>query len=522
MSHKKDKQTLSKSQYVKGLSCPLSLWFYRAAMNQNNPGADTPAKQSNAAREAVREMGEKIGQLAKSRFPGGVEVTAKYSETGKAVQQTQDFIKAGKDVIFEATAVHPTDGSYCRIDILRKVPGTADEWDMIEVKSSTKVKPAHYDDITFQRHVFEGAGYKIRNCQVMYVDNSYVRKGAVDPHKLLKLQNVNRSVKAREGDIAPNLAELVRIVELPQPPIDDAHKKCSPGQCESKDQCWGNLPLYSIFNVYSGKDLEAVYAKTGSYRIEDIPDDLKPAYQPKRAELEAHLSGQPHVDQKALGTFLDGVKYPVYYLDYESVQSAIPLYEGTRPYQQVPFQFSLHVQEQKDGPLTHVGFLHKQTDDPRRAFAEALVTTCGDEGSVIVYFKDFEASRNNELARDFPEYAADLAAINDRMVDIFEPFKQRWLYDPSQNGSVSLKTVLPTYTNITYKNMAIGNGEQALQEYLAFVTGKKKDPAERQALWDGLEEYCKQDTYAMVRLIDVLYEKAARQPGTPPQPDPQP
>jgi len=507
--------TLSKSQYVKGLECPLSLWFYRAAANDNQGRSSSPSakksKESDASLEARRAMGDKVGELAKSYFDNGVEVTADYWDTDEAVRQTQAFIDNGAEAIFEATAINPADGTYSSIDCLRKVPGT-DEWDMIEVKSSTKVKGYHFDDVTFQKHVFEGAGYKIRNCYLMHINRDYVREGDIDPQGLFKLQNINRGIGNRQADLKPNLDRLLTVIESPEPPTNVTEKKCSARSCDEKETCWGEVPLYSVFNVYRGKEALEVAQETGSYDVADIPEDLKPDYAPKRAELDAHLSGQDHVDQQGLNEFLDEVEYPVYYLDYETVSSAIPLYEGTSPYQQVPFQFSLHVQEEPGGALTHVEYLHKSTDDPRRAFAVALVDACGDKGSVIVYYQDFEEGRNKELAAEFPDLADAINAISGRMVDILEPFKQRYLYSPSQNGSVSLKATLPAFTDISYDDMAIGNGEQALQEYMAFVTGFTDDPDELAALWEGLDEYCEQDTYAMVELLEVLYEKAGRNP----------
>jgi hypothetical protein len=230
--------------------------------------------------------------------------------------------------------------------------------------------------------------------------------------------------------------------------------------------------------------------------------------EPKIYEVIAHKFKREVVNEPALTQFLHGLEYPLYFLDYETVMNGIPLYEGTRPYQQVPFQFSLHVQKEPEGPLHHINFLHKERSDPRRAFAEKLIESCGEKGSVVVYYQPFESGRNSELAKDFPDLAKGLRAINRRMVDIYEPFQQRMLYDPAQNGSASLKVVLPTYTDISYEGMAIGNGEQALNEYKAFAAGYNTDPEDLERLWRALDEYCEKDTYAMVELINVLYEKA--------------
>lgn len=507
----KGKLTLSKSQYIKGLRCPLSLWFYRAAANANQSG-QAAEPEINEPRDATRQMGDKVGALARDYFPGGVKLASSWRETEQAETETQRHIDNGETIIYEATAINPADGTYCSIDILKKVAGT-DEWDMVEVKSGTRVKDEYLDDIAFQRHVFEGAGYKVRKSLLLHIDTGYVRNGAIDVQKLFRLRDVTDKVVARQPAVAPKIAELLETAGKPQPPGEEG-RKCSPYNCETKDRCWQGLPLYSIFNAYTGKEAPGIIAQVGSHDVNDIPENLLPGYKPKRVEVEAHRSGKPHLNQSALGRFLKTVEYPVYYLDYETVMSAIPLYDATRPFQQVPFQFSLHVQEEEGGPLTHISFLHKEVTDPRRAFVEALVNTCGEQGSVIVYYKDFEAGRNTELAADFPEYADQLKAINARMVDMLEPFRQRWLYHPDQNGSVSLKTVLPVYTGLSYDNMAIGNGEQAYLEYLAFVTGAKADAAEIRALWDGLEEYCAQDTYAMVVLLKELYR--LQKEGLPP------
>jgi hypothetical protein len=204
--------------------------------------------------------------------------------------------------------------------------------------------------------------------------------------------------------------------------------------------------------------------------------------------------------------FLNGLHYPLYFLDYESINPPIPLFDGTRPYQQVCFQFSLHVLTAPDAPLQHYEFLHDSMTDPRPALCKKLFELCGDSGDIIVYNASFESSRNNEMARDLPEYADGLNAINARIVDLLLPFRNRALYSPKQNGSASIKKTLPAFTDISYDNMEIGNGTDASQWFVAFMQGKLS-PDQIAEMRANLLKYCGQDTYAMVALLRVLEQK---------------
>ena len=197
--------------------------------------------------------------------------------------------------------------------------------------------------------------------------------------------------------------------------------------------------------------------------------------------------------------------YPLYYLDYETVMPAIPLFEGSRPYQQIPFQFSLHIQKKQGGECKHTSFLHKQKTDPRRALAEFLIQSCGKKGSIIVYNANFEKSRNKELAEMFPDLAENIHAVNDRIVDELIPFRSRFLYHYLQQSSASIKKVLPAFTSLSYDELDIHNGNEAMEGYLDFIEGNLT-LKEEQNLFQALETYCGQDTYAMVLLMDVLYK----------------
>jgi hypothetical protein len=278
------------------------------------------------------------------------------------------------------------------------------------------------------------------------------------------------------------------------------------------------VPLYSVFNVASGAAAEKMARDIGSYAIEKIPDSLVTNAE-KKIEIEAHKTGKPHIDQTKISGFVGCLSYPLYFLDYETVMSAIPLYDGTRSFQAVPFQFSLHVQDAPGAALVHHSFLHKEMTDPRQGFVEALVKLCGDTGNVVVYNQNFESSRNNELAQAFPQHKNALVNINARMVDLYVPFQKRWLYHPTQNGSASIKKVLPAFTALSYDGLDIAQGEDAAQLYLDFAQGKMPK-AEVEKLWPALEAYCGLDTRAMAELLAVLQHHATPVPPQTPPPCP--
>ena len=486
--------TISKSQYVKGLQCPKALWL---SHNRKDLAPDITAET-----QAMFDTGNEIGQLAMRCFENGVEVTNDYWDIEGAIAATQGYIETGHEIVFEATAMHPQDGTYCRIDVLRRVPDS-DEWDLIEVKSATSVKPYHLDDMSFQYHVFANAGYKVRKCFMMVIDNGYVRSDELKPQKLFRLQHITDEALARQSELEVAAVKLIKLVGQQAEPVVQIGTHCKkPFECEFMDHCWRDVPAYSIFNIYNAKKSVEIAQKINSYDLADIPDNLLPAGV-KQIDIACYLQNKTYRDRDAIKDLVAQLQYPVYYLDYETLSPAIPLFEGTSPYEQVPFQFSLHVEAHPGGDLQHHEFIHKDASDPRRVMSKALIDLCGNHGSVIVYNASFEKGRNNELAEAFPEFADDLLAINERMIDLLVPFKKRWLYHPAQKSSASIKAVLPAFTDISYEQLGITNGAEASMLYQQFAKGNiSKEDVEH--LWYDLSKYCEMDTLAMVRLMAVL------------------
>jgi len=489
--------TISKTQYLKGLQCPKALWYY------NNRKDLAP--EIDAAKQALFDTGNTIGELAQHYFDNGITVTNEYWDIKGAILATKKYLDEGYEVIYEATAMHPGHGGYSRIDILRKIPDT-NEWDLIEVKSSTSVKDYHIDDLSFQYHVFHHAGYKIRHCFLMHINNEYIRQGDLDPKVLLTSENITDEVLAKQDNLETLATQLVEIRNQEKEPDVAIGARCTkPFECDYKSHCWQHVPEYSIYNIFSAKKADQIYKTTGSFNISDVPDNLYPNGL-KRIDLECYLNDVENFERDHIVSFLNELEYPLYYLDYETLFPAIPLFDGTRPYQQIPFQYSLHVQNEAGAETSHYEFLHKEISDPRYSFTESLISSCGNSGSVIVYNKGFEAGRNNELAEIYPEYASQLIAINERMVDLMLPFQNRYLYHPNQKGKYSIKNVLPTFTSLDYDGMEITDGGDASLQYFDFMNMKLMEQ-DNETLWDALYRYCKLDTFAMVELIAVLNSK---------------
>lgn len=493
MKHKINR--ISKSQYLKGVQCPKALWFFRHRPNLK--------PEITEAQQHLFDTGHEVGELAKQYFKGGIEIEAEYYEIDKAIESTDDVIRQGKDIIFEATALSP-DGAFSKIDILKKVKGS-DAWDLIEVKASTGVKDYHLDDITFQRYAFANAGYGIRKSILMHVNNEYVRTGELNVNELFTLKDCTEVVQEKITEIDGNLKNLIQVVNSDAEPVVDIGDHCNcPFECDYIHHCWQHIPEYSVYDVFGGQKCEELLLNN-IVDIADIPDDFETTER-QSIDIRSSKDNQVNINKEAIKEFLNTLVYPLYFLDYETIFPAVPLFDNSRPYQQVPFQFSLHIQEKKGGDLKHVEFLNTDVSDPRPDFIKSLIENSGDIGSVVVYNQSFEAGINNQLSVDFPEYSDRIDRITERMVDLLTPFRYRWLYHPDMKGSASLKSVLPAFVpELSYDNLAIGDGGTASLFYLSCITGNVSDKGRIQ-IFQNLKDYCYQDTLAEVKLLKVLYE----------------
>lgn len=484
---------LSKSQYIKGKQCSKALW-YSYHRKDLLPEADTQA-------EIRFESGREVGELARQLFPGGHLIDCKPWEIEKSLQDTSQLIQSDIAILYEAAVLAP-DGAYARVDILEKSKLQPNRWNIIEVKSSTSVKDSHLDDAAMQYYTFSAAGYVIDKCFILHINNEYVRQGDINLAALFKQVDITDMVLSQQTGIPARVESLSRLVTQAKEPQVNIGSHCSsPFDCNFKDHCWKDVPEYSIFDVLTVKKALEVSASTGSYFVKDIPVENIPKGA-KAIDLRSHLENSIYADVSKLQAFINPLQYPLYYLDFETIGPAVPMYDGTKPYQNIPFQFSLHI-EHAAGKLENKGYLHWHQTDPREEFIVNLLRECGSSGPIIVYNQSFEAGCVSALAEAFPQYAPALLALNARMVDLLVPFKQRWLYHPKQNGSASIKAVLPAFTEKGYEELGIADGMAASNKYFSFMQGNLSEN-EKSRLYSDLIAYCELDTYAMVELMRIV------------------
>jgi hypothetical protein len=488
------KALISKSKFLAGLQCHKLLWFYYNAKDE--------IPETAAAKQAIFDQGHEVGALAKKMFPGGIEVGAGITDLPETLRLTPDAVKLRKP-LFEAA--FSANGCYARVDILNPVKG--DAWDIIEVKSSISLKDVNLADIAFQTRVLTEAGLKIRRCFLCHVNNKFVRHGEIDPNDFFTLEDITPQIVELTRHVEEQVGEMFKTISRKQSPEIEIGRHCSkPYVCPLHDRCWSFLPEASVFTLYNDRSRKYKLLAQGIHHLKDIPADvgLTDSQSIQRAALHA---GKPHIDRPAIAAFLKQLEYPVSYLDFETFGTAIPLFDGTSPYQQVPFQFSLHVVQRPDARSRfdpeHRSFLADGPVDPRPEFMRQLRAALPETGSVVAYNASFETGRLKESCELLPEFKPWFRKVTPRIVDLLLPFRGFRYYHPQQHGSASMKAVLPALTGKGYENLTIQEGNTASREFLR-VTYGQVTAAERRRVRQHLEEYCGLDTMGMVQIVEEL------------------
>ena len=488
---------LTKSLYINGLQCPKYLWI-KCHEKYRIPRPDE-------AMQHLFDQGKLIGDLAKTLFPKGIEVNANYWEFVDSDKKSRDALKLRKP-LFEAGFL--TGEIYSRADVL--LPVGKNEWDLIEVKSSTSVKEDNIHDASFQRYCYEKAGIKIRKCFLMYLNKKYVRKGKVDVKKLFINEDITLKVSEAIVGIEGRINEMLKVMKSEKCPEVKIGAQCNKFYgCPLKDYCWGDIPLTSVLNLVGSSAAAFEIYDSGVKNLGDIPENFelnaKQIIQHKCAKTNT-----VHIHKPEIKKFLETLKYPLYFMDFETYATAVPLYNGLKPYQPIPFQFSVHLIEKEGMKPKHFSFIASGSGDPRKKFLEELKKVIGKKGSVIVYFQSFERGRMEELGKMFSNQKKVVKAILARFVDLIDPFKNFDYYNSKQQGSASLKYVLPALTGKSYEGMPIAEGEMASLKYL-YIThgsfdGKKATADEVKKIRADLEAYCGLDTEGMIWIIEKLKE----------------
>ena len=489
---------ISKSDYLLYLKHPAWLWLKKHAKSKLPPVDDNL--------QAMFDAGHEFEPYAEARFPDGVKLGFDDFASYRSLPTwTAEAIERGEKTLFQARFEHDN------LTFIGDVIDIVDEGvvGLYEIKSSTSAKPEHIDDLAFQLIVLEGCGYEVSSIAVIHVNNQYVRGGAIDSLGITAVIDVTDLVKEKRDETTAQAKAALGMINDPS----GVHPDFSPALASrSGFREW--LDIYrhlfppaggSIYNLGGlNAKLLANLEADGIEQIVDIPDDY--ALSAKQAlQVESAKLGQPIVHQDKIAEFLDTFSYPLYFLDYETMASLVPYFDGMRPYQQVPFQYSLHVIESPGASPKHLGYLHAEHNNPAAPLAESLQQHIGKQGSIITWNMGFEVGCNDTLAQLAPEYAEVLQQINERIVDLMTPFSQLWYVDAAFRGSVSIKAVLPVLVpDLSYQELEVQEGGAAQRIWMQTVLDGQ-NAENREHILDNLRQYCQLDTLAMVNIYEYLY-----------------
>jgi len=482
---------LSKSRFMAGLQCYLRLWFqcYRRDLI---PDTDT-------ATQYRFDIGQEVGKLATELFHGGKLVESDHFHHEESVEITAQILgKKAIPAIFEAGFFY--DDVRIRVDVLQRSKN--EKLNLIEVKSSTSAKDDYIYDAGIQYHVLTGSGVDIDRIKILHLNNEYVYNGQkLDLSQLFAFTDITDTALDAQPEIIELLNQLKEVVSLRDQPDIAPGKQCK--DCEFFDHCSKDLPKHWILKLPRLSEKKYLELREMQIKdINDIPEDFPLSANQER--IRECVTKQKEYTGPGLGQALNEPEFPLYFLDFETISPAIPRYADTRPYQMIPFQWSLHVLHE-NGELEHYEYLHADDTDPRTRLAESLINNIGLVGT-IVHYTSFESTILRKLGEEFPNYRSDIDKLLKRLWDLKIVISQNY-YHPNFYGSFSIKTVMPTLVpGLSYENLQIQEGSMASVEYLRMID-RDTDLNEKAKIRQGLIKYCEQDTLGMVEIFRVLKEK---------------
>ena len=484
---------LSKSKYCRAIQCNKMLWLEK----------NKPEEKGEMDNQAVLDNGTKVGELAKGIF--GNYTNIEYDENlDKMIYDTKEALKESSNIITEASFKYKN--NFCSIDIL-KVNGNSVE--IYEVKSSTEIKDIYLDDISYQFYILNKLGYKVTKASIIYINNQYIRHGELNLSEFFNSEDVTDIVQEKQKEIESKIKEINEYMKQEAEPKQEIGMQCfKPYQCQFWKYCTKHLPEHNVFQIRKmHKDKALKFYYEGKTNFKDLLEENMNWKFKQQIEFE-EFNYEPHIDKQKIREFMKNLYYPIYFLDFETMQTAIPEFDNSKPYQQIPFQYSLHYIEKENGKLLHKDFLAESGIDPRRKLAEQLVKDIPKDVCVTAYNMMFEKGRIKELAEIFPDLSEHLMNIHEHIQDLMIPFSERMYYCKDMQGSYSIKYVLPALfpndPELNYHNLPlIHNGGEAMN---IFPKIKDMSKEEQEKARYGLLKYCELDTYAMVKVWEKLKE----------------
>jgi len=492
---------LSKSKYCQCVQCEKMLWL-------NEYKREKAIIQTN---DSILDNGKMVGEAARGLF-GDYEDIPTDESISFRVKRTKELLDNNVNVISEASFSY--EDNFCSVDVLKN----DDEGvEIYEVKSSTEIKDIYLDDVSYQYFILSSLGLNVKKAAIVYLNKEYVRGKELDLSELFNIEDVTEFAIQKQSQIKSNIdmfTEFMQTFGADSEPDKDIGPYCfDPYKCEYWDYCTKDLPKPNVFDVrgmWTSKKFEKYYE--GKISFKDLKDEkLNPKY---LEQIDFELNNcNPKIENQAIENVLDSLVYPLYFIDHETCQYAIPKYEGTKPYQQIPFQYSLHIIPEEDAPIEHKEYLAEANDDDMiRNFAESMIGNLPENGSVIVYNKGFESSVNRKIGEMYPDLNEEIERINGNIVDLMVPFSKRQYYTKEMQGSYSIKKVLPALfpndDSLDYNNLpGVHKGDEASNAFLSLNEMSQDDQKKTR---HALLEYCKLDTYAMVKIWEKFKEVTGR------------
>lgn len=483
---------LTKSDFIKYFQCSKYLWLGKYKKELAAP--------ITAAQQALFDEGYEVEAIAEQMFPNAKSAKADGEFNFKEdILNTTALLQEKYPVITQATiSGHDL---YSRCDLL-VYNGRTDKYDIIEIKNSTKVKEQHLIDLAFQKICLEENGVGVNRTYLMHINNQYVRHGEIEPKKLLIAEEVTTKVNEMLIKNKKDIIEALNVLKLKQEPDVPIVRQCrNPYECPYIDYCWKDLPQNTIYDLWLSEDETKNFVDQGIVDVKDIPSGFVEGKKFEKYCLSVQKD-EVIADKEKIKEELNKIQYPIYFLDYETYNSAVPLFDGYKPYEKLVFQYSLHILEEPGGELKHCEFLGQKNEDPTKELLENLKKDIGEKGSVIVWNQNFEKGCNNEMGMRHKEYAPFLRGVNDRVYDLMEIFKQGYYVDKGFCNSHSIKNVLPVIApELSYKDLNIQEGNTASKTWRKVIDPVEKD---RDKIIEDMLRYCELDTLAMVKIYEFL------------------
>ena len=486
---------LSKSSFCRGLQCKKMLW-----LEKHKPEEAVPVDNSSAL-----EIGNFVHEVARYLF--GEHINIDYTENlQEMIKDTYRTIESYKDIVITEASFN-YERNFCSVDILVK---KGDKYEIYEVKSSTQLKEVYINDASYQYYVLTSLGFNVTKCSVVIINNKYERHGQLELDKLFLINNITEDVKDRQQLVKDTIDGINTYMESETESPEELEEHCfKPYPCPFFKYCSKFLPTPNVFDITIAPGVTGLeFYKKGYRSFEDLLNAKLTEKQRQRIEFELY-DKDDYIDKEHIKEFLDSLTYPLYFLDFETYRMPIPLYDEVKPYEQIPFQYSLHYYEEENGELKHDEFLAPGGEDPRRLLAERLIKDIPKNVCVLAYNMSFEKMVIKRLGLLYPDLKEHLMNIHSHIKDLNVPFERREYYTKNMHGSDSIKQVLPALfpddEELNYHNLEqIHNGGEASNSYSTIMSLPKE---EQERVRKNLLKYCGLDTYAMVKILQKLKEK---------------